>query len=98
MQDDPLHADPALAQARDAGARVVGLAASADRLLSEVDLTGPTVIVLGSEGRGLQHAVRRSCSELAAVVRPHILDSLNASVAAAIALYEASKQRGFTRT
>ena len=88
----------ALAQARDAGARVVGLAASADRLLSEVDLTGPTVIVLGSEGRGLQHAVRRSCSELAAVVRPHILDSLNASVAAAIALYEASKQRGFTRT
>jgi 23S rRNA (guanosine2251-2'-O)-methyltransferase len=83
----------ALALARERGARVVGLAARAERLLSEVDLTGPTVIVLGSEGSGLQPAVRRACSELAAIVRPRILDSLNASVAAAIALYEASKQR-----
>ena len=83
----------ALALAREHGARVVGLAARAERLLSEVDLTGPTVIVLGSEGSGLQPAVRRACSELAAIVRPRILDSLNASVAAAIALYEASKQR-----
>ena len=83
----------ALSVARDAGARVVGLAARAERLLSEVDLTGPTVIVLGSEGSGLQPAVRRSCTELAAIVRPRILDSLNASVAAAIALYEAARQR-----
>ena len=83
----------ALALARERGARVVGLAARAERLLSEVDLSGPTVIVLGSEGSGLQPAVRRGCSELAAIVRPRILDSLNASVAAAIALYEASKQR-----
>jgi 23S rRNA (guanosine2251-2'-O)-methyltransferase len=58
-----------------------------------VDLVGPTVIVLGSEGSGLQPAVRRSCTELAAIVRPRILDSLNASVAAAISLYEAGKQR-----
>jgi 23S rRNA (guanosine2251-2'-O)-methyltransferase len=83
----------ALALARDQGVRVVGLAARAERLLSETDLSGPTVIVLGSEGSGLQPAVRRSCSELAAVVRPRIVDSLNASVAAAIALYEAAKQR-----
>lgn len=83
----------ALALARERGARVVGLAARAERLLSEVDLTGPTVIVLGSEGSGLQPAVRRGCSELAAIVRPRIVDSLNASVAAAIALYEAAKQR-----
>jgi tRNA G18 (ribose-2'-O)-methylase SpoU len=41
----------------------------------------------------LQPAVRRCCTELAAIVRPRILDSLNASVAAAIALYEAGKQR-----
>ena len=85
----------ALRQAQDAGARVIGLAARAEKLLSEVDLKGPTVIVLGSEGSGLTPAVRRSCTELAAIVRPRILDSLNASVAAAIALYEAEKQRGF---
>jgi 23S rRNA (guanosine2251-2'-O)-methyltransferase len=83
----------ALRLAQESGVQVVGLAARAERLLSEVDLTGPTVIVLGSEGSGLQPAVRRCCTELAAIVRPRILDSLNASVAAAIALYEAEKQR-----
>jgi 23S rRNA (guanosine2251-2'-O)-methyltransferase len=83
----------ALRAAQESGARVVGLAARAEKMLSEVDLLGPTVIVLGSEGSGLQPAVRRACTELAAIVRPRILDSLNASVAAAIALYEAGKQR-----
>jgi 23S rRNA (guanosine2251-2'-O)-methyltransferase len=85
----------ALHLARQSGAQVIGLAARAERMLSSVDLRGPTVIVLGNEGRGLQPAVRRSCSELAAIVRPRILDSLNASVAAAIALYEAEKQREY---
>jgi 23S rRNA (guanosine2251-2'-O)-methyltransferase len=83
----------ALRVAQEQGVRVIGLAARAEKLLSEVDLVGPTVIVLGSEGSGLQPAVRRSCTELAAIVRPRILDSLNASVAAAISLYEAGKQR-----
>jgi 23S rRNA (guanosine2251-2'-O)-methyltransferase len=83
----------ALRAARDAGAQVIGLAAEGSSLLSAVDLRGPTVIVLGSEGSGLQPAVRRCCTQLAAVVRPRVLDSLNASVAVAIALYEASKQR-----
>ena len=83
----------ALREASERGARVVGLAAHAEKRLSDIDLTGPTVIVLGNEGSGLQPAVRRCCTELAAVVRPHLLDSLNASVAAAIALYEAEKQR-----
>lgn len=85
---DALHA------ARDAGAQVIALSAGADELLCQADLTGPTVIVLGSEGTGLQPAVRRACTRSLALVRPRILDSLNASVAAAIALYEAAKQRG----
>jgi len=85
----------ALHEARAQGVNVVGLAAHADKRLSELDLRGPTVIVLGNEASGLQPAVRRCCTELAAVVRPHLLDSLNASVAAAIALYEAEKQREF---
>jgi 23S rRNA (guanosine2251-2'-O)-methyltransferase len=84
---DALHA------ARDSGAQVVGLAAEATTLLSALDLRGPTVIVLGSEGTGMQSAVRRSCTHLAAVIRPRLLDSLNASVAVAIALYESIKQR-----
>lgn len=83
----------ALRVAQESGVRVIGLAARAEKLLSDMDLTGPTVIVLGSEGSGLQPAVRRCCTELAAIVRPRVLDSLNASVAAAIALYEVGKQR-----
>jgi 23S rRNA (guanosine2251-2'-O)-methyltransferase len=83
----------ALASAREAGAQVIGLAAGAPDLLSNIDLRGPTVIVLGNEAEGLQTSVRRACTRLAAVVRPRVLDSLNASVAAAIALYEAERQR-----
>jgi 23S rRNA (guanosine2251-2'-O)-methyltransferase len=82
-----------LRAALDAGAQVIGLSAGATELLSSIDLRGPTVIVLGNEGDGLQPAVRRCCSRLAALVRPRLVDSLNASVAAAIALYETDKQR-----
>lgn len=83
----------ALGLAREAGGQVIGLSAHGDELLSNVDLRGPTVIVLGSEGAGLQPAVRRACTKTAVLVRPRLVDSLNASVAAAIALYEAAKQR-----
>jgi len=83
----------ALSAARDAGAEVIGLTADAPDLLSSIDLRGPTVLVLGNEGEGMQPSVRRACTRLAAVVRTRILDSLNASVAAAIALYEADRQR-----
>ncbi len=88
----------ALQGAQEAGARVIGLAAEGPDLLSSLDLRGPTVIVVGSEGSGLQPAVRRCCTQLAAVVRPRLLDSLNASVAAAIALYEVGKQRAAPAT
>jgi len=83
----------ALELARGAGAQVIGLSAHGDAMLSKIDLRGPTVIVLGSEGEGLHPAVRRACTQTAILVRPRLVDSLNASVAAAIALYEAAKQR-----
>jgi 23S rRNA (guanosine2251-2'-O)-methyltransferase len=83
----------ALAAARELGAQVIGLSAGAPDLLSSLDLRGPTVLVLGNEAEGMQHSVRRACTRLAAVVRPRMLDSLNASVAAAIALYETDRQR-----
>jgi 23S rRNA (guanosine2251-2'-O)-methyltransferase len=88
----------ALVSAREAGAQIIGLVAQAEGMLSQVDLRGPTVIVLGSESTGLQSAVRRCCTHLAAIVRPRVVDSLNASVAAAIALYEVSKQRDISTT
>jgi 23S rRNA (guanosine2251-2'-O)-methyltransferase len=83
----------ALGEATTAGVRVVGLDAQAGRTLADADLTGPTLLVIGSEGEGMGRAVRRACSELVGLVPMTRLDSLNASVAAGIALYEAIRQR-----
>jgi 23S rRNA (guanosine2251-2'-O)-methyltransferase len=83
----------ALDEARAAGVQVVGLEPQADHALRELDLTTPTLLVLGSEGEGMNRSVRRSLSASARLAQSGRIASLNASVAAAIALYEASNQR-----
>lgn len=83
----------ALTDAVAAGVEVVGLDPQADRSLRELDLARPTLLVLGSEGEGMGRAVRRSLSATARLAQSGRIGSLNASVAAAIALYEASNQR-----
>jgi 23S rRNA (guanosine2251-2'-O)-methyltransferase len=83
----------ALSQAVAAGVQVVGLDAHAPRALSEIDLAQPTVLVIGAEHSGIGGAVRRACSELARLVPTRKIDSLNASVAAGMALYEVANQR-----
>ena len=83
----------ALSQATEAGVTVLGLDAQTDRSLASWNLTGPTLLVIGSEHAGMTPAVRRACSGLARLVAPGPVESLNASVAAAIALYEAARQR-----
>jgi 23S rRNA (guanosine2251-2'-O)-methyltransferase len=85
-----------LASAVESGVTVVGLDASSDQPLSAVDLRGPTLLVIGSEQSGMTPAVRRGCSALARLVAPGPIESLNASVAAAIALYEAMRQRAIS--
>jgi 23S rRNA (guanosine2251-2'-O)-methyltransferase len=83
----------ALSQAAGAGVQVVGLDARAMRALSEIDLRQPTVLVIGAEHSGIGGAVRRACTELARLVPTRKIDSLNASVAAGMALYEVANQR-----
>jgi 23S rRNA (guanosine2251-2'-O)-methyltransferase len=83
----------ALAGLRDEGVAVIGLDAAAPTHLAALDLTGRTALVLGGEGEGLSRAVRRSCTALATLGGLAAIDSLNASVAAGIALYEALRQR-----
>jgi 23S rRNA (guanosine2251-2'-O)-methyltransferase len=73
--------------------QVLGLDPQADRALREFDLQQPTLLVLGSEGEGMGRSVRRSLSATARLAQSGRIGSLNASVAAAIALYEASNQR-----
>lgn len=75
------------------GIASVGLDAGAERSLAEIDLTVPVVLVVGSEGRGLRRLVRERCTTLAKIPMAGPIGSLNASVAAAIALYEVRRQR-----
>jgi 23S rRNA (guanosine2251-2'-O)-methyltransferase len=75
------------------GATAIGLDANGDVDLADVDLSGPTLLVIGSEGKGLKKSVRRACARLARLPMGGPIASLNASVAAAIALYEVNRQR-----
>jgi len=77
----------ALNQFRDAGVRVIGLEARAPEPLHEQCLSGPTVLVLGSEHHGLGRAVRAACTGFGRLLLSGRLDSLNVSVAAGIALH-----------
>jgi 23S rRNA (guanosine2251-2'-O)-methyltransferase len=86
----------ALLAARDAGANVIGLDARAPLELSELDLSAPTVLVVGSEHEGMSRGVRHACSHFARLPSSGILDSLNASVAAGIALAIATVNRRTT--
>jgi 23S rRNA (guanosine2251-2'-O)-methyltransferase len=86
----------ALDALRDAGAAVVGLDANAEKELLDIALPGGVVLVVGAEGKGLRKPVKRACTELARLPMGGAIDSLNASVAAGIALYEviARRKRG----
>jgi 23S rRNA (guanosine2251-2'-O)-methyltransferase len=78
----------------DAGLSLIGLDGRADTSISDVpDLSGPVALVVGSEGAGLSRLVREACDVLASIPMSSNVESLNAGVAAGIALYEISRQR-----
>ena len=83
----------ALERLHAAGAAVVGLDANADKDIRDVSTDGPVVLVIGAEGKGLRKPVKRACTELARLPMSGVLDSLNASVAGGIALYELLRRR-----
>lgn len=71
----------------------VGLDAGAELQYDAVDLTLPTAIVVGAEGSGLRRLVRERCDRLASIPMRGPLGSVNVSVAAAVVLFEAVRQR-----
>ncbi len=85
----------ALEQFAKAGFTIVGLAGEGDTDIAGVPgVDGPVVLVVGSEGHGLARLVREHCDSLARIPIASDVESLNAGVAASIALYEVVRSRG----
>jgi 23S rRNA (guanosine2251-2'-O)-methyltransferase len=82
-----------LKAAKDAGSWVYGAAGEAGSSYLDLDLSGRLVLVFGAEGRGLRPLVARTCDALASIPMERPVESLNVSVAAALFLFEARRQR-----
>jgi len=83
----------ALEDLRARGVAVVGLDMAGDVAIDRVDLVKPVALVTGAEGKGLRKTVKRVCDAIVRLPMPGPVASLNASVAVAMALYEAVRQR-----
>lgn len=79
---------------QSAGCMVVGLAADGEVSLPDLDLaTGPLVLVVGSEGKGLSRLVAETCDVLVSIPMANQVESLNAGVAASVTLFAISQAR-----
>jgi 23S rRNA (guanosine2251-2'-O)-methyltransferase len=88
----------ALQAYQEAGVFLAGLDAAGDTGLRDLDLaTAPLAVVIGSEGRGLSRIVAQACDVLVRIPIAARTESLNAGVAAGIALYEVAAVRSRLR-
>lgn len=78
---------------KDKGFWVFGADMNGEKNYCDTDFTGATVIVVGSEGRGISRIVRENCDVLVKIPMRGKINSLNASVAGALLIYEAARQR-----
>lgn len=84
----------ALARLKELGVWTVGLDADGDSSLFDLTIaTEPVALVLGAEGRGLSRLARERCDVVASIPLRGSLDSLNVSVAGALACYEVARRR-----
>lgn len=83
----------AIKRLQNDGFWAVGLAGEASRPIYEVDLSGPVVLVLGGESKGLRSLTTETCDMLTSIPMQNDMESLNVSVATGVALFEAVRQR-----
>jgi len=83
----------ALGEMKERGVRIIGTSDDAEHTLYDLDLTGPVALVLGAEDKGMRQLTRKTCDALVSIPMAGAVESLNVSVAAAVCLYEARRQR-----
>ena len=83
----------ALKGLKKAGLWVVGAHAGSEQRVNGADFNVGLVLVIGGEGKGIRPLVRKTCDYLVSVPQKKVVDSLNASVAGAIVMYEIVSQR-----
>jgi len=83
----------ALEELKELNVWTVGFDSEVAEAYDEVDYTQPTALVLGAEGTGLRRLVRETCDRVVSVPMAGVVSSLNVSVTAGVALFEASRQR-----
>lgn len=79
------------------GLWVVGTAGEAEQELYQHDMTGPTVLIMGAEGKGMRRLTREHCDYLVKLPMAGSVSSLNVSVATGVCLFEAVRQRRAVR-
>ena len=93
----PIARVPNIAEAvrwlRDQSLTVFGVEIDGKRLYNQADYRGPVALVIGSEGSGIAHLVKQRCDEVVRLPMRGKINSLNASVATGILLYEVLRQR-----
>ena len=72
---------------------LIGTSDDGEKGLYEADFTGPTALVMGSEGEGMRRLTRETCDMLVSIPMFGSVESLNVSVASGVCLYEARRQR-----
>lgn len=82
-----------IGELREKGVWIAGMDGKADTSVFEAELSGALGIVIGGEEKGVRPLVRRHCDFLMAIPQSGMLDSLNASAAGAVVMYEAFRQR-----
>jgi len=83
----------AMEELKGKGFWVVGLDMAGEELYTNIDYTVPIAVVVGREGKGIRRLVKEHCDKLVRIPLYGKIDSLNASVAGALVLYEVAKQR-----
>ena len=78
---------------QEKGVWVIGLDGDSPSNIYDVNLSGPTAIVMGAEGKGIRQLIKKTCDQMVTIPMSGNIESLNVSVATGIALFESKRQR-----